>query len=186
MLKLPACRPCCCSQRTITASSPWVTITRPVGVVAEREAVVRALAPPRPAQLHPATGKGVAEVTQRACEGPAAHARRRNHQRPAQQVDVLHLVQPQGDRQRHAGGAVGPVDRVHRVVHDDGPDAGINARVPEGFWDDVLALLREDFSHGRFADGLCKAIGQVGEKLHTLFPYQRDDRNELPNDISFG
>ncbi len=65
-------------------------------------------------------------------------------------------------------------------------DAGINARVPEGFWDDVLALLREDFSHGRFADGLCKAIGQVGEKLHTLFPYQRDDRNELPNDISFG
>lgn len=65
-------------------------------------------------------------------------------------------------------------------------DAGINAQVPEGFWDDVLALLRADFSHGRFADGLCKAIGQVGEKLHTLFPYQRDDRNELPNDISFG
>lgn len=65
-------------------------------------------------------------------------------------------------------------------------DAGINAQVPEGFWDDVLALLRADFSQGRFADGLCKAVAQVGEKLHTLFPYQRDDRNELPNDISFG
>lgn len=65
-------------------------------------------------------------------------------------------------------------------------DAGINARVPEGFWDEVLALLREDFSNGQFADGLCQAVAQVGEKLQTLFPYRRDDRNELPNDISFG
>lgn len=65
-------------------------------------------------------------------------------------------------------------------------DAGINARVPAGFWDDVLALLQAHFREGRFADGLCKAVEQVGEKLRADFPYERDDRNELSNDISFG
>jgi uncharacterized membrane protein len=65
-------------------------------------------------------------------------------------------------------------------------DAGINARVPEGFWNDVLALLQEQFRNGRFADGLCAAVERVGEKLRSDFPHERDDRNELPNDISFG
>jgi uncharacterized membrane protein len=65
-------------------------------------------------------------------------------------------------------------------------DAGINARVPEGFWNDVLALLQEQFRNGRFADGLCAAVERVGEKLRSDFPHERHDRNELPNDISFG
>jgi uncharacterized membrane protein len=65
-------------------------------------------------------------------------------------------------------------------------DAGINARVPEGFWDDVLALMQEHFRSGRFADGLCQAVERVGEKLRADFPHDRDDRDELSNDISFG
>ncbi len=65
-------------------------------------------------------------------------------------------------------------------------DAGINARVPAGFWDDVLALLQEHFRSGRFADGLCQAVERVGEKLRADFPHERDDRDELSNDISFG
>lgn len=65
-------------------------------------------------------------------------------------------------------------------------DAGINTRVPEGFWNDVLALLQEQFKNGRFADGLCLAVERVGEKLRADFPFERDDTNELPNEISFG
>ena len=62
--KLPACRPCWRSQRTIAASQPWVTMTRlapvaaigrlqarPVGVIAEHETAVQSLAPARPARL---------------------------------------------------------------------------------------------------------------------------------------
>jgi len=65
-------------------------------------------------------------------------------------------------------------------------DAGINARVPEGYWNDVLALLQEQFKNGRFADGLCLAVERVGEKLRADFPFERGDTDELPNDISFG
>jgi uncharacterized membrane protein len=65
-------------------------------------------------------------------------------------------------------------------------DAGINARVPEGFWDDVLALMQAQFRSGQFATGLCLAVERVGEKLRADFPFERDDTDELPNDISFG
>ncbi|NUQ15402.1 MAG: TPM domain-containing protein [Flavobacteriales bacterium] len=65
-------------------------------------------------------------------------------------------------------------------------DAGINAVVPAGFWNDVLGVLRLHFAAGRNADGLCEAVHMVGAKLRAHFPRGRADRNELPDDISIG
>lgn len=65
-------------------------------------------------------------------------------------------------------------------------DAGINARVPENFWNDVIALLKLHLAAGRFADGLVEAVQTVGEKLRAHFPLKTDDRDELTNEISFG
>jgi len=65
-------------------------------------------------------------------------------------------------------------------------DAGINSKVGQAFWDDVKVVMLQNFKEARFADGLCIAIKQVGDKLKTFFPYQADDVNELPDDISFG
>lgn len=65
-------------------------------------------------------------------------------------------------------------------------DVGINARVPGGFWDaikDEMVLL---FSAGDFTGGLEKGILMAGEQLKTHFPYQKDDVNELSDEISFG
>jgi uncharacterized membrane protein len=64
-------------------------------------------------------------------------------------------------------------------------DAGINAAVPEGFWTDVVGVLKLHLAAGRHADGLCEAIHLVGEKLVSYFPLKRDDRDELSNEISF-
>lgn len=64
-------------------------------------------------------------------------------------------------------------------------DAGINALVGDGFWDDVLALMMEHFRHGRHAEGLSAAVERVGEKLATHFPPVAGDRNELSDEISF-
>lgn len=64
-------------------------------------------------------------------------------------------------------------------------DAGINAKVPAGFWDDISALLRKKFSEGKFTEGLAEGILKAGTQLKTHFPYQKDDVNELPDDISF-
>ncbi len=65
-------------------------------------------------------------------------------------------------------------------------DEGIHKKVPENFWDDVKEEMREEFVKGRFTEGIVKGIGRIGQKLKELFPYQSDDVNELPDDISIG
>ncbi|MCB9799466.1 MAG: TPM domain-containing protein [Candidatus Omnitrophica bacterium] len=64
-------------------------------------------------------------------------------------------------------------------------DKGINEKVPQGFWDEIVALMGEQFRKDHFADGLCDGIEKIGEKLAFYFPYQRDDRNELSDEISY-
>ena len=65
-------------------------------------------------------------------------------------------------------------------------DEGRNEIVPDNFWEDVKEEMRELFVKGQFADGVARGIFLVGEKLKEFFPYQEDDINELPDDISMG
>lgn len=64
-------------------------------------------------------------------------------------------------------------------------DAGINAKVPEGFWDSVSDILQKRFKEGKFAEGLSEGILLAGEHLKTHFPHRDDDVNELSDEISF-
>jgi uncharacterized membrane protein len=64
-------------------------------------------------------------------------------------------------------------------------DRGINAKVPDGFWDNIKELLEKHFSERKFAEGLTKGILMAGLQLKEHFPHQKDDVNELPDDISF-
>jgi len=63
-------------------------------------------------------------------------------------------------------------------------DQGINKRVPENFWDDVAAMMSQAFKKGNFKEGICTGITAIGEKLKTLFPFEKGDINELEDDIS--
>lgn len=64
-------------------------------------------------------------------------------------------------------------------------DAGINAKVPAGFWNDVSQLLKKNFGEGKFTEGLSEGILLAGEHLKKHFPYKKDDVNELSDEISF-
>lgn len=64
-------------------------------------------------------------------------------------------------------------------------DAGINAKVHAGFWDDISELLKKNFSEGKFTEGLSEGILLAGEHLKIHFPHKADDVNELPDEISF-
>lgn len=64
-------------------------------------------------------------------------------------------------------------------------DAGVNAKTGPDFWDTIKAGMADDFSKGNFTEGLVNGIIKAGEQLKVHFPYQSDDVNELPNEISF-
>lgn len=65
-------------------------------------------------------------------------------------------------------------------------DKGINAVVPEDFWDTIKDKMLQHFSQGEFAQGLAEGIQSAGNSLKEHFPYQSDDVNELSDEISFG
>lgn len=65
-------------------------------------------------------------------------------------------------------------------------DKGINAAVPENYWDRIKADMLEKFAEGDFCNGLADAITDTGMQLKKHFPYQTDDVNELSDEISFG
>lgn len=73
-------------------------------------------------------------------------------------------------------------NRVFAVIGDK----GINAVVPENFWEILKNLLLNRFREGQFTEGLIEGINMVGLKLKKHFPYQTGDINELPDEISFG
>lgn len=73
-------------------------------------------------------------------------------------------------------------DRLVAVIGDK----GINERVPEGFWNGTVEVLKSHFVAGRPAEGLCEVVRLVGERLSAFFPPRTDDRNELSNEVTFG
>ena len=64
-------------------------------------------------------------------------------------------------------------------------DAGINAVTADDFWNIISEKMAGLFREGDFTEGLVTGIKMAGEQLKEHFPYQSDDVNELPDDISF-
>ena len=65
-------------------------------------------------------------------------------------------------------------------------DKGINEAVPKGFWDETKEVMVSEFKEGHMLEGICKGVERAGEQLRKFFPYQKDDINELDDDISYG
>lgn len=77
---------------------------------------------------------------------------------------------------------VSVADRLVAVIGDK----GIHERVPEGYWDSAVAILKQRFAAGEQADGLCEVVRTIGNSLSEFFPSRNDDRNELSNEVSIG
>ena len=65
-------------------------------------------------------------------------------------------------------------------------DKGINKVVPDDFWEELKVDMLNAFREENFTDGLINGITKTGIHLKEHFPYQTDDVNELPDEISFG
>ena len=64
-------------------------------------------------------------------------------------------------------------------------DKGITDKVGVNFWVGEKDILTEYLKAGKAADGLCEVIKMIGENLAKYFPYQKDDVNELSDEISY-
>jgi len=65
-------------------------------------------------------------------------------------------------------------------------DKGINEVVPDDYWEALKLEMLDAFREEKFTDGLVDGITSIGSYLKKHFPYQTDDINELPDEISFG
>ena len=66
-------------------------------------------------------------------------------------------------------------------------DAGIHERVGHQFWEAEKKLLHEHFMRDEAAEGICKAIHLIGQRLSEHFPADENNNdNELPDEIIYG
>ena len=64
-------------------------------------------------------------------------------------------------------------------------DKGIDAAVPDDFWQETVDVMSPLFRQGKFADALVAGILKAGEALKRYFPHQTDDVNELDDGVSY-
>jgi len=66
-------------------------------------------------------------------------------------------------------------------------DEGIHKKVGDEYWQDKVKKMIHNFNRDNYAEGIRQCVLEVGEALHSHFPYDRQvDKNELPDDIVFG
>jgi uncharacterized membrane protein len=65
-------------------------------------------------------------------------------------------------------------------------DAGIHKIVRDDFWNKIKEEMAQHFRQGQLAEGIIHAIHEAGKALSHHFPCQKDDRDELSDEIFFG
>jgi len=64
-------------------------------------------------------------------------------------------------------------------------DEGIHKYVKQSFWDTMHDEITAEFARENYYQGLKDAILKTGYELKKYFPFEGENINELPNDISF-
>ncbi len=66
-------------------------------------------------------------------------------------------------------------------------DEGIHQKVGNVYWQEEVKKMIKNFNRDDYAEGIRQCVLDIGEALHSHFPYDKQtDKNELPDDIVFG
>lgn len=65
-------------------------------------------------------------------------------------------------------------------------DKGIHEKMGSEFWANEVKKMTALFGNAHYGDGIAGIVTEIGVALHYHFPYEDDDKNELPDDIVFG
>jgi uncharacterized membrane protein len=89
------------------------------------------------------------------------------------------------DNTRNSNGVL-----IYIAVHDHQfaicGDKGICEVVPENFWDSTRDQIQKHFAKKAFKEGIIAGVLSAGKEMHTHFPWNSRDSNELTNEISKG
>ena len=65
-------------------------------------------------------------------------------------------------------------------------DEGIHRIVGSEFWNKEVEKILNEFNAAHYVDGIIEIVNDIGEALVKHFPYEQEDKNELPDNIVFG
>jgi uncharacterized membrane protein len=74
---------------------------------------------------------------------------------------------------------VAPASQAFAVIGDQ----GIHEKCGPQFWGQLAEQVRGYFKEGHFTEGIVLAVAESGRLLQEHFPRERDDENELPDDV---
>jgi len=65
-------------------------------------------------------------------------------------------------------------------------DEGIYQRLGKEYWISETRKILSAFTRNDYTGGICEIVSDIGNALKEQFPYEKSDKNELPDDIIFG
>ncbi len=65
-------------------------------------------------------------------------------------------------------------------------DQGIHQKVGTQYWNDEVGKMVRDFNRDHYATGIAHCVKDIGKALQHFFPYTKEDKNELSDEIQFG
>jgi uncharacterized membrane protein len=98
-------------------------------------------------------------------------------------LEVFHLLKMDNTKQSNGVIIYVAVEDRDFVIYGD---KGINEVVPTDFWESTKDAIVSQFKKGNFKQGLIDGILRAGEELKKHFPWDENDVDELPNNISKG
>lgn len=96
-------------------------------------------------------------------------------------MEVFHLLKMDNTKQDNGVLIYVAIDDHKFIIYGD---KGINAVVPEGFWETTKDAIASQFKKGDFKQGLIDGILRAGQEMRAHFPWDEGDVNELSNEIS--
>lgn len=96
-------------------------------------------------------------------------------------LEVFHLLKMDNTKENNGVLIYVAIDDHKFIIYGG---SGINAVVPEGFWESTKDAIAAQFRKGNFKQGLIDGILRAGKELQAHFPWDAGDVNELSDEIS--
>lgn len=97
-------------------------------------------------------------------------------------MEVFHLLKMDNTKEDNGVLIYVAIEDRNFIIYGD---KGINAVVPNNFWESTKDEIAAEFKKGNFKQGLINGILKAGEELQKHFPWREgSDENELSDKIS--